>query len=141
MLQREYLPLAEIRKRLDAMSDEEVARAVALGEAPVQRSSAAIYARRVLAESQPRSEESASVSEDDASFLEVDLLAAYPATAFLRSRSAKATRRPPRESWERLTLTDDIELHLRRPLSSEQNRLVEQLLATVHRHLEQEERP
>lgn len=141
MLQREHLPLAEIRKQLDAMSDDEVARALALGEAPVQRSSAAEYARRVLAESAPRSAAERELSERGAIFNEQEPSATNSADAVARPRAGSAARRPPRESWERLTLTEDIELHIRRPLSREQNRLVEQLLATAHRHLEQEERP
>jgi hypothetical protein len=33
-----------------------------------------------------------------------------------------------RSTWERIALANDIELHVRRPLSREQNRQLEQLL-------------
>ena len=33
-----------------------------------------------------------------------------------------------KSTWERITLARDVELHVRRPLSREQNRLVERLL-------------
>jgi hypothetical protein len=35
---------------------------------------------------------------------------------------------PHRSQWERITLTPDIELHVRRPLSRDHNRRVERLL-------------
>jgi hypothetical protein len=34
-----------------------------------------------------------------------------------------------RSQWERVSITSDIELHVRRPLSRRDNRLVERLLA------------
>jgi hypothetical protein len=33
-----------------------------------------------------------------------------------------------RSTWERIALTRDVELHVRRPLSRDQNRLVERLI-------------
>ena len=126
LLQREHLPLAEVRKRLEVMTDDEVARAVRLNAPPVERSSAADYARRVL-------EESGEKPGANERFLE---------------RSAKQSRyekgapnRLMRESWERVEIAPDVELHIRRPLSRAQNRLVEQLLAAAQRHLELEELP
>ena len=126
LLQREHLPLAEVRKRLEVMTDDEVARAVRLNAPPVERSSAADYARRVL-------EESGEKLGANERFLE---------------RSAKQSRyekgapnRLMRESWERVEIAPDVELHIRRPLSRAQNRLVEQLLAAAQRHLELEELP
>ena len=39
------------------------------------------------------------------------------------------SRKPPaRSQWDRLTLAPDVELHVRRPLSREQNRQVERLI-------------
>jgi hypothetical protein len=46
---------------------------------------------------------------------------AEPTPAAQSSRSARAT-------WERIRLAPDVELHIRRPLSREQNRQVERLL-------------
>jgi len=41
---------------------------------------------------------------------------------------APQPRLETRSTWERIGLTNDIELHVRRPLSREQNRQLEQLL-------------
>jgi hypothetical protein len=38
------------------------------------------------------------------------------------------TARSTRSTWERIPLASDVELHVRRPLSREQNRQVERLL-------------
>ena len=35
---------------------------------------------------------------------------------------------PTRATWERVTVAPDVELHIRRPLSREQNKLVDRLL-------------
>jgi hypothetical protein len=40
---------------------------------------------------------------------------------------------PSRSQWDRIELADDVELHVRRPLSREQNRLVERLLEAARR--------
>jgi hypothetical protein len=47
---------------------------------------------------------------------------------------------PARSNWERMTLTPDIELHIRRPLTRQQNRSVERLLEFA-RELFAEEKP
>jgi len=57
--------------------------------------------------------------------------------------SAMTTPGPPppaaeRSQWERISLTPDLELHLRRPLSREHNKLVERLLAYARRLLEED---
>src|ERR687885_190264 len=43
-----------------------------------------------------------------------------------------------RSQWERITLAADVELHVRRPLTREQNRLVEQLLEAARKLFEEE---
>lgn len=42
-----------------------------------------------------------------------------------------------RSQWERLVLADDVELHIRRPLSREMNRKVERLLEEARRLFEE----
>jgi hypothetical protein len=42
--------------------------------------------------------------------------------------SAPAAKPPTRSQWDRVTLAPDVELHVRRPLSREQNRQVERLI-------------
>lgn len=111
-LQREHLPLAEIRRRLASLTDAEVRRLV---EAPEPaRSSAAEYVRQVLREpSRP-------------SFLAARSAPPEPAVA------------PDRSQWERIALGPDLELHVRRPLSRVQNKMVDKLLDYARRLLEED---
>lgn len=44
---------------------------------------------------------------------------------------------PSRSQWDRIALAPDIELHVRRPLSREQNRLVERLVDAARRLFEE----
>ena len=112
LLQREHLPLAEIRRRLESLADDEVRRLLAQARPP-SRSSAVDYVRSVLQES-PR---------------------------LFVADSAGVPEPPPaadRAQWDRITLTPDLELHVRRPLSRVQNRMVEKLLDYARRLLEED---
>ena len=104
-----HLPLAEIRKRLRAMSDVEVQALTGTsggaGEAePV--GSAMDYIRLVLngGKHQPDAQPAAPPPPD-------------PLEPFERSR------------WEHVVITPDIEIHIRRPLSRRDIKMVERLLA------------
>ena len=152
LLQRDHLPLAEIRKQLEAMSDDEVARAVRMGETPVERSSAADYARRVLDDAERGRGGKSRGFDQMAALSRVMPSAESPRAGAEAERHAQRSwKQPPfekgagsrlmRESWERIEIAPDVELHIRRPLSRPQNRLVERLLAAAQRHLEEEELP
>jgi len=107
-LQRAHLPLAEIRRRLHPLSDGAVA--ASLAEEPARTTSSAVdYVRAVLASSAAPSAP-----------------AATPRVVLERSQ------------WERVPLDDDVELHVRRPLSRDQNRRVERLLDAARRIFEEE---
>lgn len=111
-LQREHLPLAEIRRRLESLTDAEVRR---LAETPEPaRSSAADYVRQVLREP--------------------------GGPSFLAARAAPPGPAAPadRSQWERIALGPDLELHVRRPLSRGQNRMVDKLLDYARRLLEED---
>ena len=146
-LQREHLPLAEIRRRLEVLKDADVRRA--LDEAPAKKPSrsAAEYVREVLSrERLGESGQSPLASFSHASLANVvsELPVEYaragqfaeprvPAAFDSVSASTGESRAPQprletRSTWERIGLTNDIELHVRRPLSREQNRQLEQLL-------------
>jgi hypothetical protein len=43
-----------------------------------------------------------------------------------------------RSQWDRITLAPDLELHVRRPLSRGQNKMVEKLLEYAKRLLEED---
>lgn len=98
-LQREHLPLAEIRRRIDALSPDDIRRLLTRS-AKRATSSAAAYIRGVLSEA-PHNVVARSLAEPNAA---------------------------SRSQWERITLAPDVELHVRRPLAREQNRKVERLL-------------
>lgn len=99
LLQREHLPLAEIRERMEALSDDQAEQML----------------RERLHASLPQNSESAPGS-----------IAQNPTRSTLPSRKATADRiKAPvgvgRSQWDRVLLTRDIELHIRRPLTRERN--------------------
>jgi hypothetical protein len=100
-MQREHLPLAEIRRRLEEL-DEDAIRSLAEAPMPAEAPSSAVdYVRAVLGEpSLP------------------------PPAAGGRTVRPSADR----AQWERIALTPDVEVHVRRPLSREDNRLLEKVL-------------
>jgi DNA-binding transcriptional MerR regulator len=112
-LQRAHLPLAEIRRRLHPLSDGAVA--VRLAEEPARTTSSAVdYVRAALASSA-------------VPFAPAATPAGEPQRVVLE-----------RSQWERVPLDDDVELHVRRPLSRDQNRRVERLLDAGRRIFEEE---
>jgi DNA-binding transcriptional MerR regulator len=128
-LQREHLPLAEIRNRLAAVSDEE-AGAIAREPTPVG-DSASDYIARVLA-SRGLSGPKAPVPPPPSM-----AVASLPGPA----EPPLATNEPvlpARSQWERLALTTDIELHVRRPLTRDRNRQVERLIQAARAILKEE---
>ena len=125
-LQREHLPRAEIRRRLEGLGVDEVRKlAEEIPDRP--HSSARDYIRGVLSEPPAKLR----AAEDAVSFA---VAAMAPVTAGMGgslrdvAKPMRAPRPPARSQWERITLAPDVELHLRRPLSREQNRQVERLL-------------
>jgi len=120
-LQADHLPLAEIRRRLESLDDSAVRTLLA---APTPRaeagtSSAVDYVRSVLG-----------VPPGPA----VEARRPPPLPLPAGPSPAAGTPRPGRPAvadraqWERISLAPDIELHVRRPLSREDNRRVEKLL-------------
>ena len=122
-LQRQHFPLAEIRRRLEALDDDGVRRA--LQETPEPTHGSALdYSRDILATGSHRALPSIAPSLSLREALE-------PETPRMKAAS--------RATWERVTLTPDVELHVRRPLSREQNKLVERLLEVARRLFQEEE--
>ena len=134
-LQREHLPLAEIRARMATMDDQQVAelaRSAPASRAPSE--SAVDYVRSVLEE--PR-----------LSYMALPAAASPPPAAasapWRLARPAREIEPPPsttpgRSQWDRITLTPDVELHVRRPLTRHHNRLVDRLIATARQLFEEE---
>lgn len=119
-LQREHLPLAEIRLRLSEMDDDAVRRALKSAPSDPPRASALDYVQKVL-------------SAGSASF------AAAP-DATRTSMKRPDYRSPDRSQWERITLAPDVELHVRRPLTRESNKAVDRLLQLARRIFAENER-
>lgn len=131
-LQREYLPLAEIRERMRTLTDAEVAQALAestpapgpgmVEPGATEPGTALDYVRQVLAKG------------TDSRRVQPDLA--------VRLRQAQGTVRPPvgwdRSQWDRIALTPDFELHVRRPLTREGNRRLERLLEAAQRILKED---
>jgi DNA-binding transcriptional MerR regulator len=119
-LQTEHLPLAEIRRRLETLDDAAVQALVDASPTPAVPpvNSAVDYVRAVLQGSTPPAPATPPPS-------------AAAASTPSPSRGAGSVPRPAaadRAQWERIALTPDIEVHVRRPLSREDNRRLERLL-------------
>jgi hypothetical protein len=118
-LQRQHLPLAEIRKQLVPLDDTAVAAWVA------RRSAAAKYLDRVM--------ESAAHAQEHGAYLVAESRSA------LQRPSMRKTFPRERAQWDRYSLADDVELHVRRPLSRDMNRRVERLLEAARKILNDDE--
>lgn len=128
-LQKEHLPLAEIRRRLEELGPEAIRSMVERGgEGPL--GDARDYIRTVLSEGMPILS-SRRVGEP-----------AIPRTS--RDPGSDWNDKPKvrtplvRAQWDRITLGPDVELHVRRPLSREQNKQIERLIDAA-RHIFEEE--
>ncbi len=115
-LQQEHLPLVEIRRRLEDLSDDDVRRLLRQPRAP-GKTSAVDYVRSVL------SPTGRTLAMRDQT---VDAMAAPPSPS------------PERSQWDRMMLGPDIELHIRRPLSRAQNKIVEKIIEYARRLLEED---
>lgn len=139
-LQREHRPLAEIRARLAAMTDDEaVAEADARTEPPTD--SALDYVRGVLGGRALRVSPAGLASPPPPGSprgLPRTLAGSLrELVAYGLPLAAEAPAAPDRSHWERYTLAPDVELHVRRPLTRSQNRAVARLVETARQLLEE----
>jgi DNA-binding transcriptional MerR regulator len=125
LLQKEHLPLAEIAKRTKGLTDRQVD--ALLAEAKQRRTesrgSALDYIRSVLAEP-----DASRLDGLRAGAAHLRLSTALPAAG---ESSTPASTGPARSQWERFTLADGMELHVRRPLSRTEQRQLEKLMAAA----------
>jgi len=127
-LQAEHLPLAEIRKRIESMTADEVEAAISR-DVEAARGSALDYLDSVLGGHAAR---------------EVPMLfaiAARPAAPTLGRVALPPASPPPiseRSQWDRIQLDPDIELHVRRPLSRIQHKRVERLVELARQILKED---
>jgi DNA-binding transcriptional MerR regulator len=164
-LQRQHQPLSEIRQRVASLADAEIAALVAddaEDEAPPD--SALEYLRTILAGPSVAqlSESPAGYAAPSASapallrrMVEPQRWIRMPSDApraMPRMRDAPATPEAApgpepepatseqRSQWDRIALTPNIEIHVRRPLGRLENKRVERLI-TIARQLLREEQP
>ena len=172
-LQREHLPLAEIRSRLADLDDVAIAGLLAEGHPTGPAGTAVDYIRTILAgsgrtvsaraaamEPPPAMPPSASRPAlagapqtssgsllkrvEPQRLLSVALAADPPSLSSPEETTAAQTPSaaalgPDRSQWDRVSLTPDIELHVRRPLSRSQNKQVERLIAIARQLLEEDQ--
>jgi DNA-binding transcriptional MerR regulator len=115
-LKEQHLPLAKIRRRIDGLSDTDV-RSLLEGPKRPHAKTAADYVRSVL---NPTSASAAPISSST--------------QARSRAKHAKATistKPSTRSTWERHIITEDIEVHIRRPLSRDQDQKSKELLQSA----------
>ena len=122
-LQREHLPLAEIRQRLAGLDDGAVIELAASAtkadpKATPGETSALDYIRTVLGQQTGWRSEA----------LSPRAFAGMPHPSTDPVRSASAPLVFERSQWDRVVLAPDIELHVRRPLTRDQNRRIERLV-------------
>ncbi len=125
-LQREHLPLSEIRKRIENLRPEEISHL--LRAEPVRPpDSAADYVRSVL-----------SKGVSSRTLREARPMSVPPAMFTAEQNNHKPMHH--RAQWERFTFSPEVEIHVRRPVSREDNRRIERLLESA-REIFKEELP
>jgi DNA-binding transcriptional MerR regulator len=132
-LKKSHLPLAEIRKQIKPLSDEEVS--AILEKEPEEVAGTAIeYIREIL---NVREE----ALRDDATPESLLELRQFDKGLFWTSQQSPVFPRanePTRAHWERIGLSPDIEIHIRRPLTYQQNKAVNRILEAAREILKEE---
>jgi DNA-binding transcriptional MerR regulator len=132
LLQKEHLPLSEIRRQLESLDDAKVQALVREHDSRKRpaNSSAVEYIRSVLTgthhlPSQPAAN---------------NVFRSQTATPPLEDRyiATSTQRLAERSLWERIVLAPDVELHIRRPFSRSQNRKIEALIQHARETLKEE---
>jgi DNA-binding transcriptional MerR regulator len=144
-LQRQHLPLAEIRSRLSMMTAEEVASLASTDPAPPSPSTSALdYIRTVLGGVETTASQPAPPATAVAEAPRTPLYPREPAPS--AGTATTPSTQPPepsileRSQWERLSLGPNVELHIRRPLSRHEQRRIDRLI-TIARQVLKEGQP
>jgi DNA-binding transcriptional MerR regulator len=140
-LQRQHLPLAEIRRRLEDLDDDGVREALGAPPEQTTASSALEYVRDLLTRQAARTvteppmvagspppptpaPAEAKLGRSTFGGIFRHVMPAEPTQMAQAAQQSRSTR----STWDRIPLAPDVELHIRRPLSREQNRQVERLI-------------
>ena len=133
-LQREHLPLAEIRRRLADLDETTIHDLAHPDPVDLPTDTALEYVRSLLG---PRSI-SAPVPPPATSAPSRSQRALIPAPEPLGDEPSPTTMTIERSQWERVVLAPDVELHLRRPSSRTQNKRIDRLIAIARELLEED---
>jgi DNA-binding transcriptional MerR regulator len=132
-LQQQHLPLGEIGARLESLDDEAIEEVLAADDAPAARGSALEYIRQL----QTGHDVGGTAAVDfDLGALEMRLMSA--ASPIPSTDASPASSRMPRSQWERVQLSQNVELHIRRPSSRADNKRVERLIRIGREILEED---
>ncbi len=139
-LQRDHLPLAEIRRRLEGLDDAAVRGLAEADDAPPPGDSALDYIRSILASPRPATREPASYASSTSAPIRGLSSKSAPASIAesVGDYSSPTTNPVERSQWERVVLAPDVELHVRRPLSRTQNKRVDRLVTIARELLEED---
>jgi DNA-binding transcriptional MerR regulator len=133
-LQREHLPLAEIRGRLESLGDAAVVALVEAPSTPPTPGSAADYIRGVLAKARVSDAPAAYTLAAPARLMAPPM----PAMPARQGPPPSETQTADRSQWDRVVLVPDVELHVRRPLTRQLNKKVERVIAIARELLEED---
>ncbi len=139
-LQRDHLPLAEIRRRLEGLDDDAVRGLAEADDAPPPPDSALDYIRSVLASPRPAPAGPAVFALSASAPAPPLASKGTPARVaeLVGEYSSPTTNPVERSQWERVVLAPDVELHVRRPLSRTQNKRVDRLVTIARELLEED---
>ena len=155
-LQREHLPLAEIRARLAELDDDAIANLLEAEAPSPPQGSALDYVRAILGGEATVSRSVPSparlATPGSGPWVALTTTTLHPRALRVGEPPSNAARAahpampakptttepiPDRSQWDRVRLTPDIELHIRRPLSRQQNKRVDRLIAIARELLEE----
>ena len=123
LLQKQHLPLAEIARRTKSLSDDQIAVLIAETKQrrAEERGSALDYVRSVLAEARTKGHAAQTPAPQ----------ATLRRPAMMQIDGGSPPAMAERSQWERYTLADGMELHVRRPLSRVEQRQLDKLMAAA----------
>ncbi len=139
-LQRDHLPLAEIRRRLEGLDDDAVRGLAEADDALPPDDSALDYIRSVLASPRPATGGPAffALSTSAPASAQGSASAPIGIAESAGDYNSPTTNPVERSQWERVVLAPDVELHVRRPLSRTQNKRVDRLVTIARELLEED---
>ena len=147
LLQRQHLPLSAIRQRLDELDDDGVRRELGSPPELPLSDSALSYVRETLSRDRAGEEPSSRSSSPHRTGEEHDLFGvpvspALSPLAALKPAAANvqtdAKWQVTKSTWERVRLSRNVELNIRRPLSREQNKQVDDLIEAARKIFSEE---